>query len=224
MKRFDFIKKIDYLFLFSILFFICFVILRYFIRNNLYCFFISFCCGYLLYSVLIKVITARGNKVLCKKQDLANIETLKTYMITCGTKNAINYLNTLVNGNVTENTITTTDSVYYLNTKSATLDLYSAAKISVTTTDKEKKLILISESVTEELIAYLNNNGYKVSFITSLPRFVALIPALSVSKDKNIRLDFVYLEISLTCSAVIAVPQDATAFSMPFAWAEITSK
>lgn len=87
-------------------------------------------------------------------------------MITCGTKNAINYLNTLVNGNVTENTITTTDSVYYLNTKSATLDLYSAAKISVTTTDKEKKLILISESVTEELINYLNNNGYKVSFIT----------------------------------------------------------
>ena len=66
---------------------------------------VLFCCGYLLYSVLIKVITARGNKVLCKKQDLANIETLKTYMITCGTKNAINYLNTLVNGNIIENII-----------------------------------------------------------------------------------------------------------------------
>ena len=40
---------------------------------------------------------------------------------------------------------------------------------------------------------------------------------VEVSKERKILLDFVKRDNSLTCSAVIAVPQDATAFSMPFA-------
>ena len=48
-----------------------------------------------------------------------------------------------------------------------------------------------------------------------IPLFVAFIPAESVSNERNIFRDFVYLESNLTCSCVIAVPQEATAFFTP---------
>ena len=67
-------------------------------------------------------------------------------------------------------------------------------------------------------------NDENTSLMVCPPFFVAFIPALSVSKDKKIRFDLVYLESNLTCSWVKAVPQDATQFLIPWACEDITSK
>ncbi len=166
MKKNSIIKKIDYLFLFTILFFICFIVLSYFITRRFLCFLISFVVAYCLYTGITYVTARRNKKLLATKNDIKNIQSIKTYLITIGTENAKIYLNKVFNGTYNKNIIETNDKVIYVNLSKPCLTLYDVSDILSSLTSISKEKYILAERLNDELIAFLSTLEYKISLIS----------------------------------------------------------
>lgn len=164
MKKKSFIKKIDHLFLFSILFLISLVVMRYFFRSNIACFLASFALSYLEYILLTSLISKKSNTILIKKQDQNNIQSLRDYLITCGTKNALIYLKTAFNGEIKGENIETDTKSICVFLASSEVTLYDFSDIYTSFCDGKEKVIF-AEKVSDELANFLTTLEEKITVI-----------------------------------------------------------
>lgn len=164
MKKLNFIKKIDHLFLFAIILFINFIIIKYFIRSNVTSFLVSFLIAYIIYLILLHLLNKKSQSILIKKQDEQNISLLREYLITCGTKNACLYLNAVFSGQNKENLILSENKNIYVNFDKQTLSLYDFANIYKSLDGYNNKAIL-AENINDELKNFLPSLNDPVEFI-----------------------------------------------------------
>lgn len=164
MKKLNFIKKIDHLFLYAIILFISFIIIKYFIQNNIICFLLSFASAYIMHTLLLHLLDKKSQRILIKKQDEQNISLLREYLITCGTKNACLYLKAVFSGQNKDNLILSENKNIYVNFDKQTLSLYDFANIYKSLSGYNNKVIL-AESISDELKNFLSCLNEQIEFI-----------------------------------------------------------
>ena len=166
MKKVILLKKIDYLFLYTLLFFASFIVFNYFIPNRTLCFFVSFLSGYLVFCFIKFLITRRSNVVIAKKVDKQNIALLRQSLIAGGTIFAFEYLKNAFNGEIKTFGIESEDAIYYADFSKPELTLFDLNKIKCTILLSSKDKFIIGDKISDELKAYLENSAINVKFIS----------------------------------------------------------
>ncbi len=165
MKQNKIVKKIDYLFLFSILFLIFFIIFNYFLRGRILCFFVSFLVSYAAYRIILHLLAKHKNYTLIKKQDAQNILSLKNVLTCNGTEFRLNYLKKVLNGKIIDNCIETYDKIYYINLSKDTLTIYDFEDISKNLLANAKRKYIIAENIDSQLAEIIKTQEEKISII-----------------------------------------------------------
>ena len=166
MKKVILLKKIDYLFLYTLLFFASFIVFNYFIPSRTLCFFVSFLSGYLIFCLIKFLITRRSNIVIAKKVDKQNITLLRRNLIAGGTIFAFEYLKSAFNGEIKTFGIESKDAIYYADFSKAELTLFDLNKIKCSILSSSKAKFIIADKISDELKTYLENIEEKVKFIS----------------------------------------------------------
>ena len=166
MKKTLIIKKIDYLFLYTILFFISFIILNYFIKNRLLCFLFSFVAGFSLYTIIKSIFARRQNFNIAKKQDLENIKNIRTTLICGGSIFALDYLKTVLNGKILSFCIENDSSIYYVDFSKAEITLFDINRIKCSIFDSDKNKYIIANNLSAEVKEFLSAIDIKVEFLS----------------------------------------------------------
>ncbi len=199
MKRNQIVKKIDYLFLFSILFLIFFIIFNYFLRSRILCFFVSFFVSYGVYRLILHLLTKHKNHTLIKKQDAQNIITLKKILTCNGTEFRLNYLKNVLNGKLVDNCIETYDKIYYINLSKEVLTIYDFENISKNLFGSEKQKYIIAENIDSQLLEIINNQKEKISIINYTTLY------FEYTKDKHKLPEFIFKQKNPTHNTLKSV-------------------
>ncbi len=190
MKRTLIIKRIDYLFLYTILFFISFVVLSYFIKSRILCFLSSFALGFMLFIVIKTIFTKRQNYNLAKKQDLENISKLTKNLICGGSIFALEYLKTVLNGKIQTFGVESEDCVYYIDFSKPELTLFDVNRIRCSIFSSSKKKYIVANGISPQLKDFLSGIDVEVEFLSVDKLYFeyikdkAALPSLDI-KQKN---------------------------------------
>lgn len=166
MKKTLIIKKIDYLFFYTILFFISFVILNYFIKNRFLCFLSSFALGFILYAILKIILLKKKNYNLAKKQDLENIKNLRDRLICGGPIFTLDYLKTVLNGDLRSFGVECDDSIYYIDFTKNEITLFDVNRIKCSIFDSDKNRYILANNISPEVKEFLSSIQTKIEFIS----------------------------------------------------------
>ena len=166
MKKNLITKRIDYLFLYTILFLISFIVFNYFVTSRMVCFLLSFLTAYTIYLAITRIANKRKNHALIIRQDTKNIDALRKVLISNGTEFTFNYLKSVFNGKIVDNTIETTTQIFYVNLSKPILNIYDFNNICSTLTTCPKQKFVIAESIDNELSTALSNLKEKITIIT----------------------------------------------------------